>query len=176
MPETERVSTGQAADSQPLLHEPIPDSVFKPYLEHRSILISAEQDASKGYSRWLLTLSGGALAMSIAFAKDIAMPAGAQVPICLLGAWSFLVFAVLTALISLYQEPLAHEEFRDILDAEMIDCPRVGAAGFWARVREKQKQCGRPKWISWLNRFSLAGFILGVVFLAVFAMYNVPKG
>lgn len=155
----------------------VPQPLYSSYLEHRRYLIESEQDAAKSYDRWLLTLSGGALGLSMVFARDIAVPAGTAHAWLLLAAWLSLSLAIALGLVSIYLSQTAHEEFRRVLD-ETLEAHAANReyAGFWSKVREKQARSWRARWVGWLNLASGAAFVTGIVFLSVFACLNVLIG
>ena len=152
----------------------VSDQIYAPYLEHRKYLIESELDVAKSYDRWLLTLSGGALGLSMTFAGDIASDSGVTSPSLLLVGWLGFCAAIALGLTSIYVSQRAHEESRVVLDATMQDFVESGRkAGFWAEVGRRQSKCWRSKFVGRLNQVSGAAFVLGIVFLSVFACNNV---
>lgn len=140
---------------------------YEGYLEERKMLLAAEQDYAKSFDRWLVTLAGGALGLSIAFLKDIA---GAQ-PVdvaWLVAAWILLALSVCAALVSMLISQHGHEAFRAALDEEAAK----GGARFWPRVRDAQRRRWELTAIAWLNGTAILAFVMGVFTLAVFAALN----
>jgi hypothetical protein len=153
----------------------VSDQLYSSYLEHRRYLIESEQEAAKSYDRWLLTLSGGALGLSMAFARDIAPLDGAEGRPCLLAAWLALAFAVAVGLVCIQLSQRAHADFRDVLDATLETARAKNEdAGFWDDLRTAQVRCRRAWWVGWLNWVSISAFVAGIVLLSVFAFLNVP--
>lgn len=170
--DTKSTSTnnGQAA-----LRSGVSDQLYSSYLEHRRYLIESEQEAAKSYDRWLLTLSGGALGLSMAFARDIALHGVAEGRGYLLAAWLALATSVAVGLVCIYWSQRAHADFREALDATLEKARAKNEdAGFWDDVRTAQVRCPRARWVGWLNRVSIAAFVAGIVLLSVFAFLNVP--
>ncbi len=154
----------------------ISDQLYTSYNEQRRYLIDSEAEAAKSYDKWLLTLSGGALALSMTFAKDIAFPNGADGLGWLLVAWLALVGALALGLVSIYLSQRAHENFRECLDDTLEEfVANSENAGFWHEVRKKQERCWYARWVGYLNLFSGAAFVVGIVLLSVFACVNVPE-
>ncbi len=154
----------------------VSDQLYTTYLEQRRYLIDSEREAAKSYDRWLLTLSGGALGLSMTFAKDIASPNGVDGLAWLLVAWLGLVLAIALGLVCIYVSQKAHGDFRKYLDDTLQEfAARNENAGFWTKVREKQARCWRARCVGWLNLASGAAFVVGILSLSVFACVNVPK-
>jgi len=152
-----------------------PDQLYGAYLNHRRYLIDAEGEAAKTFDRWLLTLSGGALGLSMAFARDIAFPAGAVGRWWLLAAWILLAVALMLGLVCILVSQKAHEDSRKKLDETAEEFAKKGTeAGFWAEVCRKQNRLWSPPAVAWLNRCSILAFIAGIVLLSIFASKNLP--
>ena len=156
-------------------HKRLSDGFYQAYKEHRASLFDSENDAGRRYDKWVLTLSGGALALSMAFAREIAIPAGAHSTGWLLAAWIALGLAIAFDLVSIYESQKAAEDSRGVLDKTLEAAYSAGEAGFWARVSEAEEPLRRPRWIDRLNLVSLIAFLGGISSLAMFAYLNVPR-
>ena len=143
------------------------DKDYDGYLQERKTLLAAEQDYAKSLDRWLITLAGGALGLSIALLKDIAGPKATDVA-WLVAAWILLGFSVCASLVSMLISQSGHEAFRAVLDEEAIK----GGERFWLRVREVQRRRWELKTIAVLNVSAIVAFVIGVISLAVFAALN----
>jgi len=141
--------------------QPLDENIYK---ATRQWYDSAELEVSGRYDKWILTLSGGALGLSITFLDRIA---GRSIPCalpCLVVSWTLLVLSLLLALASLVTSQSAIREARENLDTEnageVITGPPV------------------PRWFSQvtnlLNWGALFAFIFGVGLLCVFSFSNLP--
>ena len=130
------------------------DDRLKEYREH---LVSAGQKAIETYDRTLLTLSGGALALSLAFIRDIA-PAPVSRPKFLLWAWVLWVVALLITVGSFYISHLALTKAMAQVDDETIHERSQG--GRWTTV------------VKVLNPVAGLAFMAGVVLIVCFAYAN----
>ncbi len=143
------------------------DKDYDGYLQERKTLLAAEQDYAKSFDRWVITLAGGALGLSIAFLKDIAGPKATDVA-WLVAAWILFGLCICALLVSMLVSQSGHEAFRAVLDEEATkDVP-----GFWLRVRKGQKHRWESTAIAVLNVVAIVTFVIGVISLAVFAALN----
>ncbi|HUT90486.1 MAG TPA: hypothetical protein VMY37_13375 [Thermoguttaceae bacterium] len=166
---------GSKTTAQPHAMLPFSDPHFAGYLKERDRLIDSGREAARSFDRWLLTLSGGALGLSMAFARDIAFPGGATGSPYLLLAWLALACALVLGLGCILASQRSHEDFRKKLDETLEEFATKGTeAGFWAEVRRKQDLLWSPHLVGWLNRFSVLAFMAGIVLLSVFACLNLP--
>jgi len=135
------------------------------YIKIRQSYDEAELEVSGRYDKWILTLSGGALGLSITFIDKIAKNPTSDTLFWLKFSWGFLVIALLTALLSLVTSQSAIRENRKKLDSANSD--------------ERAPSLRFPRWFSCLTNIlnwgSLISFILGVIFLCVFSFKNVDK-
>ena len=92
------------------------DDAYQRYLDERKTYIEAKTGVSSSFDRAILSLSGGALALSIVFVKQIAPdPRSTSIP-WLMGAWSTFAFAIVLMLSSLFASQLAIQREIDLLD------------------------------------------------------------
>lgn len=167
-------TSSSALQTQPA--KGVSDQLYEAYLKQRRYLIDAEREAAKSYDRWLLTLSGGALALSMTFIKDVVSPNGVDGPGWLLAAWLTLGGAVALGLVCIYVSQKAHEEFRGYLDDTLEEFQaKSDHAGFWAAVRTKEEKSRYAWWVGKLNFLSGAAFVVGITLLSYFACMNVPQ-
>ena len=75
--------------------------------EYRNILIHSEQKSIESYDKSLLTLSGGALAISLVFIEKIIGNTEMDVPTILFLAWTCWVITIIGTLASFYFSHLA---------------------------------------------------------------------
>jgi len=128
------------------------------YLKMRDLYDKAELEVSGRYDQWILTLSGGALALSITFIEKIAPHPDIDTLFWLKVSWSCLILSLLTALISLVTSQSAIRENRKEIDSA------------------KEAKENHPRRFSsitnGLNWGSLILFIWGTIFLCVFSFKN----
>jgi len=139
------------------------------YRAERDKLIDGEHDYSKSYDKYLLTLSGGALALSITFIHDIIGDGPVRVPAMIVLAWISFGLSVAGTLVSVQQSGPLFRNFRDILDRH---AEHAGGKFTWTPVRLEQAKCRRLVLMDSLNYGSLVLFLLGVILLLSFAAYN----
>jgi hypothetical protein len=122
--------------------------------EHRKWLVSAYEGATQWFDKAIMTLSGGALGVSIAFIHDVAPKPEHK---WLLGvAWILFALSLLLILISFLTSQ------RAILD--MI-----------RQIDEDVEKVVRGKATDRLNRAAAGSFVLGAIFLVIFALYNLGR-
>ena len=131
------------------------------YNAERSVLIDAEREAARGFDKAMITLSAGALALSITFVKNIAPnPANEWL---LFVAWAGFTSSLFFILASFLCSQAGMRRQREIIDADFNrDC----------KARE-QKNCWQKAVIG-LNTLSMISFVVGVILLALFAGSNLP--
>ncbi|MBU0617391.1 MAG: hypothetical protein KKI02_06725 [Planctomycetes bacterium] len=133
----------------------------KEYLDERKLLLDAEQESSKSFDKAMLTLSAGALALSLTymrgFARDPCCPTVLYIAWMMFGAclllttWSFL----------LSQSALRRQR-------EVLDCTHDGAGGS-KTAPCKNKYASATNCLNWLSGI---GFTIGVILLTIFAVVN----
>jgi hypothetical protein len=144
--------------------ESMPNNPLDPdnYISTRQSYDNAELEVSGRYDKWILTLSGGALGLSITFIDKIAKHPTIDTLCWLKVAWACLVLSLLTALLSLVTSQSAIRENRRELDN--------------AHREERSPRLSFPRWFTWitngLNWGALLLFILGATFLCVFSFKN----
>ena len=135
------------------------------YHSTRQAYNEAELEMSGRYDKWVLTLSGGALGLSITFIEKIAKNPTADTLFWLKISWVCLVLSLLSALLSLVTSQSAIRENRQELDL--------------AHSENRAPQFAFPRWFTWitniLNWGSLLLFIAGVAFLCIFSFKNIDK-
>jgi hypothetical protein len=139
------------------------------YRDERNKLIDGEQEYSRSYDKYLLMLSGGALALSVTFMEDIVGDGPVRLPVVIISAWASFTLSVAAALISIQQSAPLFRAFRDILDR---NAEHAGEKFSWTEVRTAQSKCRRLRLMDWLNHGSLVLFLLGVILLLSFAGCN----
>ena len=135
------------------------------YYKIRQSYDDAELEVSGRYDKWILTLSGGALGLSITFIEKIAKNPTPETLFWLKLSWGCLVISLLSALLSLVTSQSAIRENRKELDI--------------AYSEKRDPNLGFPRWFTnftnVLNWGSLFLFIVGVIFLCVFSFKNIDQ-
>jgi hypothetical protein len=125
--------------------------------DYRELLVNAHQSMAATFDKAIMTLSGGALGLSITFLHDVAPhPTHRKL---LATSWSCFVLSLLVTLISFVTSQAAIKARIAELDDDS-SAPRA-----WWRPDS-------GKWTTWLNLSSAALLIAGAVFLVLFALYN----
>lgn len=145
------------------------------YKAQRQTYTIAYVEAEKAYDTWLLTLSGGALGLSMTFLKDIARSTpGTPVTAAwwLFVSWIAFGLSIILILVNQRISPGAHERFIEILD-EQFSPPRYQADGqAMQRVHAQQRNALQSKVILVFNWASVFFFCVGVVILGLFIRWN----
>lgn len=136
---------------------------YNTYLSFRQSLDAAELEVSGRYDKWILTLSGGALGLSITFLEKIAT-APPKWSFWILGvAWVFYVISLMSALLSFLTSQSAIRDIRNQIDNN------------WDEQNKRlvnQKQIFKTL-TNVLNWGSMALFVFGTVLLCVFSLINI---
>jgi len=126
--------------------------------EYRGFLVNAYQGESEAYDKAVMTLSAGALGVSITFIHDIVQSPRKETLILLAIAWGSFALSILAILTSMLTSQKAIRKAILQLDHGTIDRERPGA---WY-----------GRFTAILNLTACVGFILGVVFLVWFSLAN----
>ena len=139
----------------------------------RSEIEKCALEISGRYDRWILTLSGATLAISLAYIEKIAAKPIEKTLILLGIAWFFLIVTMFSALIGVLLSQYGLHRQTEILDAEYRAFRDGSETGEPEKTVSKQN---RPVWFAnKLNWASVISFILGVGFLCRFAFVNLPR-
>lgn len=135
----------------------------KAYLEERKLLIELEKSGAESFDKTITTLSAGALGVSITFIHEIAPMPDSETIWMLVVAWSGFGSALLATLFSFLVSQSAMRKQRELLDQA---------------YQGVQNSKNRISWIAKatdiLNWSSIAFFTVGVIFLALFTVKNLP--
>ena len=133
------------------------------YISTRQSYDEAELEVSGRYDKWILTLSGGALGLSITFIDKIANNPTTDTLLWLKLSWGCLIFALLAALTSLVTSQSAIRENRKELDQ--------------ANTEQRAPDLKFPRrftgFTNVLNWAALVLFILGTICLCIFSFKNI---
>ncbi|MEM6796669.1 MAG: hypothetical protein AAF725_22040 [Acidobacteriota bacterium] len=135
------------------------DSEKIPEIEegYRAHCVKAHQQAQADFDKTVLTLSGGALGLSITFVEKIASPTTSQFKWLLLAAWAAWLLSVSAVLLSYF---FSIKDLWHLI--EQID---------------EGEKIVKKRWYAHLtvsfNVLGMVTFIFGVIAIAVFAYQNV---
>jgi len=132
---------------------------YQRYLEERRLLIEGESKVSARFDTSLLTLSGGALILSMTFIKDLVKNAPLH-KCALVVAWISYGLTITLMLISLLTSQRAFIRQRDILDATLDDPAKNSSCNCWSCATK------------WLNRISIGAFVVATIFMGYFIIIN----
>lgn len=138
----------------------LPDSAALNWIAHRQFLVAAEQKAQEDYDKTVIALSGGALAVSFAFVKDILGEGAIQQTESLVAAWLLWALSLTAVLTSFYLSRWALRRSIESCDA-------------WERGEDCDSPGGRfvvPLRI--MNAASALLFIAGVIAMTTFVAVN----
>jgi len=135
------------------------DNDHQMYLDERRLLVEGEVQVAARFDKSVLTLSGGALLLSMTFVNDI-VSGSPKVTWALIVAWILLGMAIVAMLVSLLTSQKAYQRQQDILDKAFGDSEGGDERNCWA--------CGTK----WLNRISIMLFLVGIAFLGCFTVVN----
>jgi hypothetical protein len=132
------------------------------YRDERKLLIDEEREAARTFDKAMLTLSGGALGLSITFIRQLAPRPSATW--LLIIAWLGLAIALLSTCIALHVSQLAFRRARDLLDDD-----QRGVKG------ALELRNSPAVWTHRLNWAATITFVLGICLLAAFAFVNLTN-
>jgi hypothetical protein len=146
------------------------------HLAKRNALDDLAFKTSERYDQWVLTLSGGALAISLTFLEKIAPAPAANTLFLLVLAWTALIVAVLAGFCAIYVSRNAIYRQLEIGDEQY---------GQFRGTTTKENPEGKVpvepenphiRILKWLNYVSLLSLILGAIFICCFAFGNITVG
>lgn len=126
--------------------------------EYRNGLIAAEQKSQDDYDKTIVSLSGGALGISILFIKDIIGKNEPELVWSVICAWSFWSCSIAAVIVSYF---LSRVAFRKAIYQVDNDNFESGIGGCAAKATHV------------FNVLSGILFIVGIVFLIIFASANI---
>jgi hypothetical protein len=135
-------------------------AVRKEYLDERKVLLEGRSNAIRSLEKTLVTLSAGALALSITFLHDIA-PHPRQIG-WMIASWSLLFFSLLLMLVVFIAGVYVFDKDIEAWKAEY-------------EKRDGKRPLCLICVLQVLEWTSLVSFILGSIYFAVFAVVNLPK-
>ena len=138
---------------------------YDTYLKERETLIDSEREGAKSFDRFILTLSAGAIGLSLTFITKIAHEILPWTIWLLIVAWGTLVLSMLSTMLSLLTSQASCRKQRDILD-EL----------YKKQSNDVEQDNAFSILTNRLNIASMVFFIIGVIFLLTFSTINISKG
>lgn len=129
-----------------------------PITEFRKTLLAARHEAQNSFDKHLISLSGGGLAVSIAFIHNVIGGKTIQDADCLLWAWILWLSSITFILFSFYTSRIAYDKAIKQIDADTIHNEIPG--GKWNRFT------------AFLNFLAILSFIAGTSLIIIFASNN----
>lgn len=126
---------------------------------YRNQLLEAEQKIGEGYDKTLITLSGGALAISIAFINDVVGTNSISNGEFLAVAWSSWALSLTSLLLAFYFGGHAYRHAIETLDSNKLNSNNPG--GKYSTLTK------------WLNAVGGLSFLVGVVTFLYFCFRNI---
>ncbi len=163
--QVDQVSSAQESGSTLGAHSQYENEI---YLEERKSLCNAEFDAAKRFDHWVITVSGGVLALSMTLYRDVLAHRPSVAPWLIISSWICFGMAVTLILICILLSQRAFEKYRHALDKAF----EAQASDPLSRAKTLQAQRWEPSAIEWLNRFSIFFFVAGIVLLSCFVWNN----
>lgn len=134
-------------------------STYAQFIKYRTELIELKQKSESSADKTMLTLSGGALALSLTFLNI--SPIGYHAVGFLVAAWITFAAALIATLMSFRTSACAMAYEIQALDREIATGEGAGKANYWDKTTHL------------LNCFALACFIIGTGLFVCFAKQNV---
>ena len=141
---------------------------IKLLIDYRQDLLSTKQKTQDNYDKFIITLSGGAIAVTMPFFKDVVLKEGRW----LLVAWICWAVSIFIAFYSMSTSIKAHEETVSIID-EGITKDEDMSAIFSRIEREIFDKSDRKT--KKLNGLSKVVFILGFGFVGFFMLVHLSN-
>ncbi|MBN4079518.1 hypothetical protein JYT26_02645 [Beggiatoa alba] len=138
-----------------------PEKLTDDMRQYREGLVETQRKLNESYDKLILTLSGGALALSITFLKDIIGSNEISYPLLLLIAWGLFVLSLTSILSEILFGINAHKKAIKQVDNGTIHNEKVGGkSSYWSSVAH------------WAASISL---VLGLLFISAFTFFNIGE-
>jgi hypothetical protein len=152
-------SVSSTAEDADVSTEDVPSLDYQIYINERKILVDADREAARTFDKAMVTLSGGALALSIGFIDKIAPEP--QHERFLIAGWAGFIAALLCTLFSLLTSQHAMKRQIAICESVFMDDGSGAASNGWAIATLI------------LNIAAIVIFVVGVAMLVTFSSMNV---
>jgi len=138
-----------------------PKPIAEHLLEYRKVLVAADQKGQEEFDKAVLSLSGGALGVSLVFLKDVIGSDPIQYPYLMMLAWACWAFSTLAVLSSYHMSNLTVREGIAQIDRDEAYSGPIGG-----------------RYAAWTQRLNMVGaglFFAGVLLITVFASINLSN-
>ncbi len=139
---------------------------YEAYMRHREVLAEAGANQSRSFDKHVLALGAGALGISLVFLKDIAPCPDRHTLWALYISWICFIASMTITLVSFLCGKAAYS--REIKEWDN----KFASKSEYQKIKHKKIFSCITKG---LNIISCCAFILGVVFLCLFAMQNLHR-
>jgi hypothetical protein len=138
-----------------------PEEMSAELKDYRASLVETQRKLNESYDKLIITLSGGSLALSITFLKDIIGSNEINYPALLLIAWGLFVLSLTAILGEILFGIKAHKQAIKQVDTGTIHEQKVGGiSSFFSSVGH------------WIAALSL---VIGLLFISIFAFVNMGE-
>jgi hypothetical protein len=134
------------------------------YFRERTTLIDMEQKSADQHDKAILTLTAGALGLSITFLDKIAANPLPETLFLVGLSWSLFILAIMCIVLSFLTSQSACRHQRELIDVEYST----------GNIPDDNNLPANLTW--YLNLGSYVLFVAGVIFLALFSWLNLPTG
>jgi Ca2+/H+ antiporter len=141
---------------------------YKVHLEHRKMLHDAYLEVTGRYSRAILTLSGGALALSMTYVEKLQTNLSGHGKGFLIASWITLGSSLAMALLALYLSGRATQTAIENNDKEYVSrekTPDVATAAI---------HNGFSAWTQHFSWIALLLFLIGIILISIFVGISPP--
>ena len=151
---------------------------YEAYAREREALRSASLQLGGRYDQWLLTLAGGALALSLVFLEKVAPEPTTWTLVFLIPGWGALVLSIATGLLAINSGHHSYDIQIVILDQSFQEFSKR-ASQIDYTTKEYEDEPEEPinphrKKLKLYNKISLSSFITGILLLCFFSIFNLP--
>lgn len=153
-------------------NESLSDNVpcFDPlYLEERRLLQAGAEANGERFDKYIISLSGGGLAVSAIFVKDFITTEAPTAQCLMVISWILFVASIAISLICTYMCQRSREEYRDDLDA----AHKKDGATWILEAYRLQAERTLPRKIELLNKINLGVFLVAGGLLGIFVALNI---
>ncbi|MBL4798264.1 MAG: hypothetical protein JKY50_12680 [Oleispira sp.] len=127
-------------------------------LEYRNLLISTQRQLNENYDKLVVTLSGGALALSMTFLKDIINLKDAKYIWMLVFSWSLFILSLAAIFGEILFGIEAYKKAVTQLDNNTVRSEKVG--GLFSSLTK------------WFSRIAAMSLVLGLLTISLFVFLN----
>lgn len=129
--------------------------------QYREGLVETQRKLNESYDKLIITLSGGSLALSITFLKDIIGSSEINHPLLLLIAWGLFVLSLTSILGEILFGIKAHKKAITQVDNGTIHNEKVGGQS--------------SSWSSATHLVASFSLVSGLLFISAFAYFNIGE-